>query len=562
MKKKTIILTLLFFSTKVIFAQDVNYEWAKFMWGGTVTPTNTVSDLSGNLYVAASFEGGYNFNATPTGNTYDLEANCIFNGTDFICYRNTFVQKLNTNGSSVWLKKIGNNNTVIAKRITIDTNGNLIVLGNFSGEVDFDPGTGISTLNANIGAYFILKLNADGEFQWVKQLGVNEAIAIAADNTGNIYTVGAFTGTVDFDPSATVVNGTSNGLQDIFIHKLNTNGDFVWVKNIGGVEMEIAETVVADNDGDIYTTGFFNNGTVDFDPGAGVFNLTAVNRRFVLKLDANGNFLWAIQSPTADISSTALDSNKNLFITGFFQNTVDFDPSASVASLTSMGSNDIYIEKLNTNGVFQWVRQIMGATDNDRSSAITTDATGAVYTTGQFYDTVNFNPITTNSIVTSLGGYDGFIQKLDTNGAFQWVKIIGGLSTQSINSITTDSNENIYTTGNYYDQTDFDPNAGTVNLTTSNATNFILKLAPTTLGLNEVSKNDIKIYPNPSKGIFYLDLGNYVADELIIYDSLGNQIIRETNSTSKYITLNVSAGIYFIKIRVNNNKMSNKIVIQ
>lgn len=155
MKKKTIILTLLFFSTKVIFAQDVNYEWAKFMWGGTVTPTNTVSDLSGNLYVAASFEGGYNFNATPTGNTYDLEANCIFNGTDFICYRNTFVQKLNTNGSSVWLKKIGNNNTVIAKRITIDTNGNLIVLGNFSGEVDFDPGTGISTLNANIGAYFI-----------------------------------------------------------------------------------------------------------------------------------------------------------------------------------------------------------------------------------------------------------------------------------------------------------------------------------------------------------------------------------------------------------------------
>uniref|UniRef100_UPI004047128C T9SS type A sorting domain-containing protein n=4 Tax=Flavobacteriales TaxID=200644 RepID=UPI004047128C len=211
---------------------------------------------------------------------------------------------------------------------------------------------------------------------------------------------------------------------------------------------------------------------------------------------------------------------------------------------------------------FQWVRQIMGATDNDRSSAITTDATGAVYTTGQFYDTVNFNPITTNSIVTSLGGYDGFIQKLDTNGAFQWVKIIGGLSTQSINSITTDSNENIYTTGNYYDQTDFDPNAGTVNLTTSNATNFILKLAPTTLGLNEVSKNDIKIYPNPSKGIFYLDLGNYVADELIIYDSLGNQIIRETNSTSKYITLNVSAGIYFIKIRVNNNKMSNKIVIQ
>uniref|UniRef100_UPI0040476C9B SBBP repeat-containing protein n=1 Tax=Flavobacterium sp. TaxID=239 RepID=UPI0040476C9B len=282
----------------------------------------------------------------------------------------------------------------------------------------------------------------------------------------------------------------------------------------------------------------------------------------VLKLDANGNFLWAIQSPTADISSTALDSNKNLFITGFFQNTVDFDTSASVASLTSMGSNDIYIEKLNTNGVFQWVRQIMGATDNDRSSAITTDATGAVYTTGQFYDTVNFNPITTNSIVTSIGGYDGFIQKLDTNGAFQWVKIIGGLSTQSINSITTDSNENIYTTGNYYDQTDFDPNAGTVNLTTSNATNFILKLAPTTLGLNEVSKNDIKIYPNPSKGIFYLDLGNYVADELIIYDSLGNQIIRETNSTSKYITLNVSAGIYFIKIRVNNNKMSNKIVIQ
>lgn len=565
MKNNTLILILLLFSTSLILAQDVNYEWAKLMWGGSVTPTNSISDTNGNLYTAGSFKGGYNFNSIPTATTYDLEADCVYNGYEYICYTNSFVQKVDTNGNLVWLKQIGANNTVAAKRITKDNNGNIFILGSFSGDVDFDPSSGSSNLNVNVGAYFILKLNMDGDFQWVKQLTVSEAMAIATDSNGNVYTTGSFHGTIDFDPNEGVANLTSNTPNaqktDVFIQKLDANGDFVWVKQIGGPDSEYAYSIQIDSDGSLYTTGYFPYGTVDFDPGAGVFNMTAINRRFVLKLDSDGNFLWAIQSPASDISACTLDSNKNIYLTGYFQGTVDFDPSNSVNSLTSTGNNDIYIEKLNTNGEFQWVKQIVGTTDNDRSMAITTDNMGAVYTTGQFYGTVNFNP-SNNSTTTSLGDYDAFIQKLDTNGGFQWVKIIAGTGSETINSVTTDSNANIYTTGTYYGATDFDPNAGIVNLANSNSNNFIQKLSPTSLIMNDVSKNDIKIYPNPSNGTFYLDLENYIADEVLIYDSLGNQIIKETNIGSKKITLNGTTGLYFIKIRVKNNIQVNKIIVE
>src|SRR5690606_29098604 len=117
---------------------------------------------------------------------------------------------------------------------------------------------------------------------------------------------------------------------DIFVSKLDPNGNFLWAKQMGGTDNDQGISITVDTSGNIYTTGIFRN-TVDFDPGAGVYNLTAVvgNDIFISKLDANGNFLWAKQMGSGGntrSNSIVLDTNGNIYTTGIFQSTADFDP--------------------------------------------------------------------------------------------------------------------------------------------------------------------------------------------------------------------------------------------
>ena len=92
--------------------------------------------------------------------------------------------------------------------------------------------------------------------------------SVTVDSSGNIYTTGLFQGTVDFDPGAGTANLTSNGNKDAAVLKLDSSGNYVWAKSFGGTRMDFAWSVAVDSSGNVYTTGYFN-GTVDFDPGAG-----------------------------------------------------------------------------------------------------------------------------------------------------------------------------------------------------------------------------------------------------------------------------------------------------
>src|SRR5690606_26678071 len=102
--------------------------------------------------------------------------------------------------------------------------------------------------------------------------------------------------TVDFDPGNGVFNLTSADFEDIFISKLDANGNFVWAKRIGGTGSDFGYAISIDNNGNIYTTGAFM-GTADFDPGTGSYTMSSSGffDAFILKLDANGNFVWAKQ---------------------------------------------------------------------------------------------------------------------------------------------------------------------------------------------------------------------------------------------------------------------------
>ena len=328
-------------------------------------------------------------------------------------------------------------------------------------------------------AMAISTLNAQN-FQWAKSMGGtldDSGNSIAIDALGNVYTTGSFVGTADFDPGPGTFNLTSSGFSEIFISKFDASGNFVWAKSMEGSIGNSGSSLVLDASGNVYTTGYFQ-GTVDFDPGAGTFNLISAGGFdiFISKLDNAGNFVWAksMGGSMEDVGwSIALDASNNIYTTGRFNATVDFDPGAGSFNLSSIGSGDVFISKLDNSGNFVWAKS-MGSSGLDNSNCITIDASNNVYTTGIFSGTMDFDPGAGTFNLTSAGGYDIFISKLDNSGDFVWAKSMGGTSTELSRSIAIDATNYVYTTGRYQGTADFDPGAGSFNLTSPSASNFTI----------------------------------------------------------------------------------------
>ena len=244
--------------------------------------------------------------------------------------------------------------------------------------------------------------------------------AIAVDSSGNIYTTGHFSGTVDFDPGAGTTNLTSAGVGDIFVSKLNSLCAFVWAKRIGGTILDEGKSVAVDSSGNVYTTGYFA-GTGDFDPGAGTANLISADGDavFVSKLNSTGDFVWAKQfngDPGQHGYAIKVDSSGNVYTAGYFQGTVDFDPGAGTANLTSAGSTDVFVSKLDSTGVFVWAKKL-GSNGFNIAYSVAVDSTGNVYTTGQFAGTGDFDPGAGTANLVSAGDADVFVSKLSSAGA-------------------------------------------------------------------------------------------------------------------------------------------------
>jgi len=384
-----------------------------------------------------------------------------------------------------WAKRMGGSASDLGYSIAVDATGNVYTTGFFAGTVDFDPGPGVFNLGtAGSSNIFVSKLDAAGNFLWAKQM-VGESWgsgnSLALDLAGNVYITGEFEGTTDFDPGPDVFNMSALGERDIFVTKLDSSGNFLWAKRIGGEAWEQGNSLALDAAGNIFLTGYFT-GTADFDPGPDVFNLSSAGGSdvFVAKLDFAGNFLWAkrMGGPLWDSgNSLALDPAGNVCITGDFAETVDFDPGMAVFNLTSAGNRDIFVSKLDAAGNFLWARR-MGGTAWDEGNSLAIAATGDIYLTGGFNGIADFDPGPSLFHLTSTGAMDIFVTKLDTAGNLIWAKQMGGAGTDNGSALTVDAVGNIYITGSFVGTADFDPGPGVFNLSTPGGYReiFVIKL--------------------------------------------------------------------------------------
>ncbi|WP_431216349.1 hypothetical protein ACQ86N_17990 [Puia sp. P3] len=218
--------------------------------------------------------------------------------------------------------------------VGVDAQGNVYSVGYFNNTIDMDPGTGVYDMTGgaleNYGIY-ISKLDANGNFVWAKQiLTLVEfgEIALKVDRDGNVYVASKLMNPADMDPGPGVLMMKPTGYQDAFVIKLNTNGDLVWVKQFGGPGDTGAESTIleVDKDNNVILCGLFNN-TIDFDPGPGTFNITSTAhiQAFIVKLNSNGDLIWAKQfgnSPVvysgSDIIDVRCDGQGNIFTCGHF----------------------------------------------------------------------------------------------------------------------------------------------------------------------------------------------------------------------------------------------------
>ena len=179
----------------------------------------------------------------------------------------------------------------------------------------------------------------------------------------------------------------------------------------------------------------------------------------MLRLDPNGIFLWAATAGGEGEGgpAIAIDNAGNAYIAGAFAGTYDFNPGAAVNNLSSQGGTDIFVQKLAANGNFIWVRQMTGSTSYENAYNLALDAGGNIFVTGDFLNTVDFDPGAAVYNLTSFGNYDIFVCKLDNNGNFLWAKQMGGAGIEQGLAVATDLAGNVYTTGNFRGTGDFDP---------------------------------------------------------------------------------------------------------
>jgi hypothetical protein len=159
----------------------------------------------------------------------------------------------------------------------------------------------------------------------------------------------------------------------------------------------------------VIIAGSFNDLT-DFDPGAGTFlinNPGFVDQDlFILKLDSDGNFIWAKAVDSFDdirVYAIAIDGNNGIVLTGVFGGAADFDPGAGTYNLSAGNNDDIFIMKLSSNGNFAWAGQLNGNSSFDRVYALEIASNNDVVIAGNFGATIDMDPGSASQLFTATG---------------------------------------------------------------------------------------------------------------------------------------------------------------
>jgi hypothetical protein len=346
--------------------------------------------------------------------------------------------------ATLWSQRFGSTGSDTGNAVAVDGSGNIFVTGQFTGTANFGGSDLVSAGNFDI---FLAKYNVHGVHQWSQRFGGSSAdygTSVAVDAAGSVFVTGHFRFTMSMGGGDLV----SVGQNDIFLAKFNTNGVHQWSQRFGSTSFDETNSVAVDASGNVIMGGGFT-GTVDF--GGGALVSVGAGDVVLAKYNTNGVHVWSQRfgsgPSTSDLCyAVTVDGSGNVIATGFFQGTASFGGG----NLVSAGSYDIFLAKLDANGVHQW-SQRFGGTGVDIGYGAAADGSGNVTVTGYFQNTADFG----GGNLVSAGSTDIFLAKYNPNGAYRWSQGFGDTGTDAGYSVAVDGAGNTLVTGFF---------AGTVNL--------------------------------------------------------------------------------------------------
>lgn len=437
------------------------------------------NDAMGNIYVCGWFSGTADFD--PGVGIFNLTS---AGSTD------VFIAKYTSAGQFIWAFKIGQGNRDGAMRIKINNAGEVLVTGYVRGNnIDFDPGAGTYLLNApglagtdpgHSGDIFLAKYTPNSQFVWAfiisgqYQSDIGESIDV--DDSDNIYLAGAINATsntvADADPGPGVFDMAGAGKGHAFVAKYTTSATFIWAFQLGtwGFNSTVRRIKVLPGDTTFVITGHHISTNADFDPGPGVFTMNSNGAEdiYLAKYSINGNFIWAfgIGGANQDVGmELQIDANNDPYISGSFNGTnIDFDPSPTVNSLSTLGNTDAFLAKYSGVGSYLWAKSF-GSTNGDVCWGFDV-INDKVVATGEYRNTVDFDPSPAVFNLTSAGGSDIYISLFDTTGNFVCASSIGGPQNERGFSLKAINIDSVIICGSFgTNNLDFDPGAGVLSQT-------------------------------------------------------------------------------------------------
>lgn len=565
-------------------AQNVTLQYGQSVGGDSEhgeLARGMVTDDNGNIYITGIFHDTVDFD--PSEGTTQLTST----GDDDV-----FIAKYDANGNLVWAHNIllfAETNTSGEERptaIAIDENNNLYVTGESS---------------IGLAGYFVSKWDTNGTKIWTKSLFTdnfeNDITPFDIEASGGVVKiVGRTAGTNDFDFLETETHNNTTNAVDGFIHAIDYDGNFLWVKDLQSSLRSEFTGIATDSDGNIFVTGAFTGAIdTDFSQETNILSTSVpdpdVSAGFLIKYSPDGELIWNRLLLNMDDSSVVFntlttDTEDNVILTGSIIGTIQIINNGEVETVfTNIANFGTYITKFSSVGDLSWTYHISGTESNfNLPFDVATDECNTIYISGEFRGICDFDTSDSDFIMSSqsFSKDDVYVAVFSDEGSLSGAFQIGGTGNPEFLDLNshmpiTVKNNSLTIAGTYVGGLDLDPSSGTTEVVSVNQAGtsipsrdfFIAKYTLNTgciLSLNDYKEaNTFTISPNPAHESFTITLGNdYNGYDIYIYDVTGKCVLQKTNLSGITNTININnltSGLYLVKLQTGEKTTSKKVLV-
>ncbi len=553
-RKKTLFIALSLLFVQSLFSQKL--DWINTIGGNGIGSDwdygeKVAHDPSGNVILATLISDS----ATINQNQSTLSS---FSGV-----RDIHLSKYSPNGSLIWSFVLGGSSSDVVRGLKVDINGIIYIAIGFSGTIDIDPSSYVDLRHSINGRCIIAKFSPGGSLISANQIDAF-IFNIQIDDLSNIYATGLFRGACNF--STDILNPfilNSKGLSDAFICKYDLHMNLIWAKQLGGRDNENGYSIAIDDNYNVYTAGLFQ-GLIDINPGPGIGYLYSVgtNEIFISKLNVNGDYVWGrkITSTGRDAVFELKWNDSALYMSGYYNGTITLGV-LGFTKISSGGLGECFLIKMKYTGVPEWIKTYNN-TGYSRNWALTLLPNGDVVTGGHFIDSLKFDGL--NSPFTLISTIDNsFLVIRDSQGNLKQTIQFGDTSFMGINHISSNNTNSIVCTGYFEGAFNYNLGGSTQSVSAlGRGDGFIFQFKPSFVTSNSNKNIDSKqshnsIYPNPFNESFVLKTNAPFEGDITLFDGIGQKVIEYKNirfETEKELSPLLQRGTYYMHLIDYNKK--------